>query len=611
MPLVTINDVELWEGNPPADVTFATIGLSETFESLGLTKTFDDLMEEYGGEWKTYIKSGSFIVEDVLEERSQCSFIVVDTTAAFAFSQSMRVEVTDLYGAVLFTGFIDSVEEFLEPGTGMLLHTVECVDNHYLADKRVVAYSAEDTLAGDIVEDLIDEYLVAEGITAGTIEDGPTITETILAYVTVSEAMDELAEQAGFTWWIDRYKQLHFMARGSNVAPWNPTDADMIAESVKVERSSEEYRNRQYVIGGQAATSPQTEYFTGDGQQSTFSLAYPVKEIISIKVNDVAKTVGLRGDTGADWYYAEQQTNINQDAAGDRLTSEDVLEIIYIGLYDVIAVSEDTSAVNDRQAKELTTGYVESVAVMPEVQNHSQAEDVAAAKLEKFAMDGATLAFMTRKEGLEAGQLIEVTMTEHGFAAEEMLIQEVDTFEERGHIWYEIEAVSGPVGDSWQKFFAKLMSSKLGEIKKSASGSQLLIRMLNFAKTWTLLDDPQLFNDIYPDAGRVPDGSIYPSFDESDRVKYCVLYDAGGEVFRKAVTTIEGYEAGTDEIVTVTMIDASEAAGELIEYIGWWGGVAATSGSGTGIELDKQAYYRLKTALEAWQIRKIDTKGWS
>ena len=609
--LITIDDEPLWEGVPPADVSYETLGLSENFASLGLGKSYSDLMEEYGGAWKTYIEIGSFLIEDVLEERSQCSFVVVDTSGAFAFSQAMRVMVTDLFGELLFSGFVDRVNEAADPGTTVVRHSVDCIDNHYLADKRIIAYSAEDKTAGAIVDDLIDEYLAAEGIVAGTIETGPTITETIFAYIPAAEAMDELAEQAGFTWWIDRYKALHFMARGSIVAPWNPTDADILDGSVQVDRASDEYRNRQYVIGGQAETSPQTEYFTGDGQQTTFSLAYPIKSITSIKVNDVAKDVGLRGDTGADWYYAEQQITVNQDAAGEKLTAMDILEVVYVGLYDVIAVSEDSTAINDRQGKELTTGYVESVAVMPEIQNHSQAEDVAAAKLEKFAVDGAAVTFRTMKAGLEAGQLIEVTLPEHGFAAEEMLIQEVDTSEERGHIWYEIEAVSGPVGDSWQKFFAKLMSSKLGEIKKSASGSQLLIRMLNFAKTWTLLDDPQLFNDIYPDAGRVPDGSIYPSFDESDRVKYCVLYDAGGEVFRKAVTTIEGYEAGTDEIVTVTMINASEAAGELIEYIGWWGGVAATSGSGTGIELDKQAYYRLKTGLEAWQIRKIDTKGWS
>jgi len=296
---------------------------------------------------------------------------------------------------------------------------------------------------------------------------------------------------------------------------------------------------------------------------------------------------------------------------GVRLESVDILEVKYIGLFDVIAVSEDAAAVNLRQTAELTTGYVEAVAVMPEVQDQIQAENVAAAKLTKYAIDGSTLRFITRKSGLCAGQLVEITLPEHDYAAEEMLIQEVEVTEENGYEWYEIEAVAGPVGDSWQKFFTAMLASNIAQVKKSAAGSELLIRMLNFSKTWVELDDPNLFNDIYPDSGVVPDGGSYPSFDEDDRVKYAALYDVGGEVFRKAVTTITGQAAGSKGIITVTLINASEAVDEVVTHIGWWGGVEAASGSGTGVELDKQAYSREKTSLEAWQIRKTDSKGWA
>lgn len=587
-------------------LSFQDLGTDESFSSLGTSESYWSL-----GQIDSHIGSGTFSMVDRLEERSVCSFQANDEAAAYSFRKGMVVTVYDWdTTTLLFSGYVDEVGEIQVSGNTALIHTLEVVDNHYLADKRIVALSDEDALAGDIVQDIIDEYLAPEGVSAGTVQDGATISECIFAYVSAAEALDELAEASGFTWWIDRYKELHFLTRATNAAPWSPAAADMLEGSIIVTRGNPEYRNRQYVIGGQAETSPQTETFAGNGEQSTFTLGYPVKSITTIKVNDVEKTFGVRGDTGSDWYYAEQQNAINQDAGGAKLDAEDVLEVVYVGFYDVIAVAEDSSAVTDRQTVEGTTGYVEAVEVAPQIQETTAAEDAANAKLDKYAVIGETLEFTTRTSGLEAGQLATVTLAEHGFDAEEMLIQEVEMREDQGYIWYDVEAVSGPVGDSWQRFFSRLLASKVGQIKKSASGSELLIRMLSFTKNWVAIDDPNLFNDIYPDDGEVPDGATYPSFDEDDRVKYCALYDVGGEVFRKAITTITGEEAGTTQIVTTTMINASESVGEDITNIGWWAGVAAASGAGTGIELDKQAYVRTKTALEAWQVRKNDNR-WS
>ncbi|MGB3943812.1 MAG: hypothetical protein WBK88_03360 [Methanothrix sp.] len=627
--LITIGSEKLYGALRYADLsqntTYEILGLAESYDSLGLTESYSSLggmasyeslglSESYWslGQFSSEILSGTFSASDRLEERSSCSFQVRDDFSVRRYRKGQPVTARNwITGERIVAGWINEVEEVRPRGTSALFHGIDVVDNHYLADKRIIAYSAVEKSCGAVIAEIWAEYLQFEGLVLGDVEEGPILSECIFSYVPAAEAFDELAENAGFTWWIDARKRIHFMARGNVAAPWDVTDSEALEGATTCLRGNHEYRNRQYVVGGLAATSEQTETFAGNGEQTTFTVAYPLKELISIKVNDVEETAGFRGDTGYDWYYSEMQNTINQDAAGTKLESTDVLEITYIGFYDVIAVVESAEAVLDRgDVEESTTGYVEAVAQMSQIQSNDAAEEAANAKLAKYATVGATLQFTTMKHGLAPGQLVKVTMARHDFDEEEMLIQEVETREEEGYNWYEVEAVSGPVGDSWQKFFARMAAGAKSEVKRSASGATLLIRMISFSKDWLELDDPNLFNDIYPDSGIVPDGDSVPSFDEDDRVKYCVLYVAGAEAYRKAITTIAGEDAGTNRILCITMITASEVSGVEVSHIGWWGGIAAASGAGTGIELDKQAYEREKTALEAWQIRKTDNR-WS
>lgn len=92
-------------------------------------------------------------IDDAIEERSTCSFTVIDIEGTKHFRKGQPVIITDDDGIRVFAGVIDSVTEE-KPGSGNLLyHRVQCVDWHYLADKRIAAKTHENTLAGDIVQD--------------------------------------------------------------------------------------------------------------------------------------------------------------------------------------------------------------------------------------------------------------------------------------------------------------------------------------------------------------------------------------------------------------------------------------------------------------------------
>ena len=76
------------------------------------------------------------------------------------------------------------------------------------------------------------------------------------------------------------------------------------------------------------------------------------------------------------------------------------------------------------------------------------------------------------------------------------------------------------------------------------------------------------------------------------------------ETFRKQITSAARTSHFTLE--TITIINNDEAVG-TIEEIGWFGGVAATSTTDSGILYARVLYSRTKTALESLQIDRIDT----
>lgn len=146
----------------------------------------------------------------------------------------------------LFRGFAEP-REHRRALTSHMTIELTCIDAHYLADKRITSGSFAGDTCGAIVTSLITDILAAEGITAGTIEDGPVLEDVEFEQDRVSDAIQKMADAAGFVWWIDPQLQLHFCARGSVLAPFPINGSTVLADSVKVERTGGQYANRIYI----------------------------------------------------------------------------------------------------------------------------------------------------------------------------------------------------------------------------------------------------------------------------------------------------------------------------------------------------------------------------
>ena len=177
-------------------------------------------------------QSDSVYVTDKIDERSTAGFIVIDLTNQYDFKKGMPIQIdNDLSwvnaemtwdeaeqtwddGELLFSGWIDKPIKYSPYGDGVFYHRITCMDNHYLADKRIISRAYQDEAVEDIVQDIFTDFLSGEGITVGQIDTGVTIKEAIFNYITVSDALNALADKVGYYWQISHDRKLYFRQRG-------------------------------------------------------------------------------------------------------------------------------------------------------------------------------------------------------------------------------------------------------------------------------------------------------------------------------------------------------------------------------------------------------------
>ena len=508
---------------------------------------------------------------------------------------------------VRFSGFIETIDEQENRFEGRLVSSVSCIDMHYLFDKRRIAASWESSTPGDIVTEIIAQ-LAAEGVTAGDIQTGGDAIQALSNYAQASDVMDALVERAGYMWWVDYDKQVYFVDPATYASPWTLRTNLIRRGSLKVSRQGDQYRNRQYVRGAKSETDPQTENHSGDSKARSFVVGYPIRSITSIKINGAEQTTSIKGlGVTADWYYSVGDPVLTQDTGGTLLGTSDTLEIVYVGEFRIVAFVDDPIEQARLAAIEGGTGRVEDVADDASQTSTNAALAVAGSKIDRYAQECTKVGFETRKSGLEAGQQLTVDIPEHDLDTT-FMVESIE-LEWDGRRWvYFVEAIAGPEGEPWTRFWRRwrnLMTEVDSALR--VGGDDVLIILAEFSKTWLEDEYPEPFERLYPAEGVYPAEGLFPTFKDSNVITYLAWYDAGGtEIGRKAVTT-RTVTAST--IYTVFSIGPTEAVG-VIGYLGWFGGHQATATLGTGVLLEKVAWSHTKTALEAIQVQRTDTKGY-
>jgi hypothetical protein len=421
---------------------------------------------------------------DVLNNRNTMSFVLIDKTGLYRPLIGNSVELKK-DTTTLFAGTIDTIEESLFDNKLSLIYNINCVDYNQLFDRFIVAQVYENKSLGYIVKDIIDNFINTESITYVNVEDGPTITKAIFNYKTATSCFNELSELTGYDWYIDYNKDLHFFERSTNNAPFSLTATSGNYRNVIIETNRDDYRNVQYIRAGNDITDSRTENFKGDGARITFTLKYPVALVpSSIKVNTVSKTIGIKGvDTGKDWYWNKGEKEITQDDGGTILTSSDDLEVTYRGLFPIIQQAFDDTSISDRVSVEGGSGVYESVEDEPNIDNSDYAEEKAQGLLRRYGTIPQKIKFQTDLDGLEAGQLLSITIPEHSINGTYLISNVVLNDLVSDTLRYSIVALSGENVGGWVNFFEKMISQSQKYVIRE---NEVLITLRNFKEDLTI-----------------------------------------------------------------------------------------------------------------------------
>lgn len=541
----------------------------------------------------------SITIEDSIEERSTAQIGVIDERNLMSFRKGQPVFIYN-DDELVFGGVIDTAERIKHTSDAM--HMISCIDWHYLADKRIMAKAYENIMAGEIIKDIIATYLIAEGVTEGTIQTGALVSEAVFNYVPVTDALDAIAEKAGYVWYIDPYKQLHFIQLGAMTAPFTMTSKDMEKGSIRLINGNPQYRNKQYIKGGRDITDPQTQTFKGDGANQTFTVGYPIAKVPTVLLNGTPQTVGIRGlEENKQWYWTKGDNTITQDILGTPISSNDTLTITYQGEFDIVVVAANTEEIENMKAvEESGTGIVEDVFDDMSITNRATAFELAYSKLDKFAKISNRLLFSTTKPGLKPGYLLPVELSDYNLNANLLINKVIIATEGKGKIiWYDVEAVEGPNSASWTKLFYHMATrGQAFVIRENIREDQVLVTLEQFTKIWEEAETPNIFYEVYPGDHTYP--GVLPMFDPADRVKSLSLLSSGDELVNKPITK---QETLAGEIKSTVFVNGYEGNGN-VTHVRWYGGYFGN------IIIDEQEFIKEKTQLEAIQIDKTDIKGW-
>lgn len=448
-------------------------------------------------------------IDDNINARSTASF-TVDTDNAIEVGQ----EVIILDDATrIFAGTIDSFTRTTPKGTTIKRYNITCVDYNQLGDRRIVAESYEDQTVSYIVNDLITKYLSAEGVSAGTIQTGPTMAQVVFNYITVTDCLNYIKDATGLNWNIDYNKQLHIFYREDNTDT-GFSDADNNFMDAEVEETREGYRNRQYVRAGQDTTdiiSLEKPTPKPDGISRKFSVRYPLATEPEIYINSTqvsSSDIGINGvEQNKKWYWNKGSKDIVQDNSETVLSDTDVLEVTYQGLVPIIAQADNPEGQADRSSTEGGTGVYEDIEQVASIDKKDAALDYAKGLLKKYADIPQRVNIRTRTFK-QAGKLIPIDISKLGLDGE-YLIESVAITEQQGVFFYDITCLSGESLGSWVEFFRKMRSDSKDFVIRE-NEVLVLLTTTSEATSWTEATSQAVYACPVPADPLYPADDLYP-----------------------------------------------------------------------------------------------------
>jgi len=353
----------------------------------------------------------SFLIENNLTSQIDlCSFKYKKYgTRAYTPVLTHVVRVTDDGGNVLFEGRITRITKKVE-GSNILVYEIECMDYTIDLDRQLVAESYSDMTVEDIITDIITDNTT--GFTTNNVNCSLPVDFISFNYEEVSKCIQRLAELVNYEWYVDHNRDIHFFARGDEVAPFNldDTGANYIYRSLELEENYDSIKNAIVVRGATyTGTSIVTRYTRITEGEETADTHEKFAELPQVRVNGVEQTVGLDHVNDPElfdclWNYGQKLIRWREDNKPGLL---DDIEIKGKPEIPIILSLEDSDSI----AK---YGRREFLITDRTINSKEAANDRAQAELQAYKDELEEGSFETYQGGLRAGQQINVSSATRG-----------------------------------------------------------------------------------------------------------------------------------------------------------------------------------------------------
>lgn len=392
-------------------------------------------------------------------------------------------QATELWidGVRLFKGTVDTVDYtgWGDASAPRYSFVVTAVGLEQVADRFLVVAKFTNWTSGNIVGYLIGRYLANDGITQGVVAQGRTLSDYGVAYRSVADVIRDLADQNQFVWYIDENGALHFRERTDLRASFAVTLPARNISELRVKRTRQNVRTRQYVVGSMEGGKEREETFKGNTEKavSTYYTRFPIGNswedppfayVIASNpdgtITEYINEVTEEGHGNGVWIYKQGEKWLRKSDGGFLPTNNKLVLQYQVGL-PAITVVEDGPAINERITAGGGTGIYEAVEIDNSLDNIPQLEARANSLLNRFSRPAWTITFKTRQNGLRPGMLLPVAISPLGLSGDWM----ITTISGRGirpHQWeWSVTAVSGELPGSWQAYFRSLNKKDIPAIE--------------------------------------------------------------------------------------------------------------------------------------------------
>ncbi len=217
----------------------------------------------------------SLSVEDkVNEQPNTCNFSInIYSGQSYKPVVGEEVIITDENSLKIFAGNILSVRHYY---SGKLItYEVECKDYTSELDRIQVIDSFDNQTVTQIINYINTNYLT--GITTVNVDCPIIVKRVVFNRKSVTECLNSLVKLTNYIWYIDYDKDIHFIAKNTEVAPFSISDnsQNLIGDSLEISSDLSQLRNVVVVRGGEkVATNTRDKDHTTDGVMTIFNTDY-------------------------------------------------------------------------------------------------------------------------------------------------------------------------------------------------------------------------------------------------------------------------------------------------------------------------------------------------